>query len=413
MDRREFLLSTSAMLAMGCTHVAGRESVLPSWQEGELDIHFIHTGVGEQTFFIFPDGTSMLVDCGDYQKRDPEYAKFVPAMPSSRMSGGEWVARYIKRMIDRREIDYVMVSHWHDDHVLGLADIAKSFSIGVWTDHQFPKHGDYGCRGTDAESLKLASSLIPLAGRAVPFEVGAENQFYLRNDLYARRYGNFAIRNLAANCVLWDGKSGKIDFAGPHLQATHNKKGILENMLSSAFRIDYGDFSYYSGGDVEKSLINSDGSEVDWEEQVGMAAGKVAVCKTNHHAYWDAMHEGFVRQIRARAYLSSVWSPSQVNNRSLSVMMSKSLYPGERMVYYGFIPHGKGAETSPFVGGISPMQGHFVVRVAPGGHRYVIYTLDASDESMRVIDRQDYEVVSPTSACRHILPMGFPTCHSC
>ena len=28
----------------------------PGWNPGELDIHFIQTGVGEQTFFIFPDG---------------------------------------------------------------------------------------------------------------------------------------------------------------------------------------------------------------------------------------------------------------------------------------------------------------------------------------------------------------------
>ena len=27
------------------------------WKPGELDIHFIQTGCGEQTFFVFPDGT--------------------------------------------------------------------------------------------------------------------------------------------------------------------------------------------------------------------------------------------------------------------------------------------------------------------------------------------------------------------
>ena len=46
------------------------------WRPGELDIHFIQTGCGEQSFFIFPDGTTMLVDCGDFYR--PQYLRHVP-----------------------------------------------------------------------------------------------------------------------------------------------------------------------------------------------------------------------------------------------------------------------------------------------------------------------------------------------
>ena len=38
---------------------------LPSWQEGWMDIHHIATGNGENSFFVVPDGTTMLVDLGD------------------------------------------------------------------------------------------------------------------------------------------------------------------------------------------------------------------------------------------------------------------------------------------------------------------------------------------------------------
>lgn len=35
---------------------------LPAWTEGCLDIHSINTGRGESTFYILPDGTTMLID---------------------------------------------------------------------------------------------------------------------------------------------------------------------------------------------------------------------------------------------------------------------------------------------------------------------------------------------------------------
>ena len=63
-DRRGFIGlgagAVGAWAAGGCS----TERKYPGWRAGELDIHFIHTGVGEQTFFIFPDGTTMLLDSG-------------------------------------------------------------------------------------------------------------------------------------------------------------------------------------------------------------------------------------------------------------------------------------------------------------------------------------------------------------
>ena len=116
--RREFVKGGAAALALpglgGCLTGGAVGSAYAGWRPGELDIHFIHTGVGEQTFFIFPDGTTMLLDCGD--THHAKYMKDVPPMPDASRYGGEWVSRYIQRLIPQREIDYAMVSHWHGDH---------------------------------------------------------------------------------------------------------------------------------------------------------------------------------------------------------------------------------------------------------------------------------------------------------
>ena len=72
MTRRNFLAAGVALGMAGYGKVAAREALpcvgerYPGWRQGELDIHFIQTGTGEQTFFIFPDGTTMLLDCGDF-----------------------------------------------------------------------------------------------------------------------------------------------------------------------------------------------------------------------------------------------------------------------------------------------------------------------------------------------------------
>jgi hypothetical protein len=49
--------------------------VLESWQDGRLDIHQINTGRGNATFFILPDGTTLLIDAGELKLTDPQKHK--------------------------------------------------------------------------------------------------------------------------------------------------------------------------------------------------------------------------------------------------------------------------------------------------------------------------------------------------
>ena len=47
--------------------------ILPAWQEGEMDIHFINTTTGESAFVIMPDGTQLRrrkFSCQDQFRRE-------------------------------------------------------------------------------------------------------------------------------------------------------------------------------------------------------------------------------------------------------------------------------------------------------------------------------------------------------
>jgi hypothetical protein len=44
--------------------------VLPAWNEGSLYIHHISTGRGNASYFVMPDGTTILIDAGE---ADPSF----------------------------------------------------------------------------------------------------------------------------------------------------------------------------------------------------------------------------------------------------------------------------------------------------------------------------------------------------
>ncbi|MGN0832864.1 MAG: ComEC/Rec2 family competence protein [Kiritimatiellia bacterium] len=402
--RRTFIrtgAAAAALAALGRAH-GGAAATCPGWRPGELDIHFIHTGVGEQTFFVFPDGTTMLLDCGD--THHAKYMRDVPPLPSAERCGGEWVSRYLRRLVPQREIDYLMVSHWHGDHIgdpslgcwrnaqgeqiCGISAVAEDFRFRRYFDHQFPHPGRYAL-DPDPEAYARFQAWLAKARAAgldaQPFRVGALDQIRLQHD--AARYPQFHVRNLCANAVVDDGKGGTVDCGAGHVQS--GRRTIHENRLSAAIRIDYGNFSYYTGGDNELELCRADGTPFNWERRVGEACGPVDVAKTNHHAGTHAMSPEFCAAVRPRVWLSSVWQAAMVDHHSLKSMCSRTLYSGERYVCFGYIADRVKAVAAAYGDDIAPA-GHAVVKVAPGGDAYEVFTLDAHDESMRVLARRAF-----------------------
>ena len=131
---------------------------LPAWREGELDIHHINTGRGEAQLLILPDGTSVLVDMSG---KTIEQAPFsLPTRPDASRPPGEWVARYVQRVLPSgmRKLDYALISHFHGDHMgvivpgsprspngyqlSGITQVAESVDIAKVIDRGWP-HYDY------------------------------------------------------------------------------------------------------------------------------------------------------------------------------------------------------------------------------------------------------------------------------
>ena len=128
-----------------------------------------------------------------------------------------------------------------------------------------------------------------------------------------------------------------------------------------------------------------------YEERVGEVVGPVCVCKTNHHAFFPSMRDAFVTSVRPQLFLSSAWSPNQQNVVTLTRMMSRENYEGDRFVAYGAIPdfRMRQFEKLGLTRYLTPT-GHAVVKVVPGGFAFKLYTLSAEDESMRIVGVADF-----------------------
>ena len=100
--------------------------VFRGWTEGTLDIHHINTGKGESAFFILPDGTTMLIDAGASKRSKP---RVTDAKPNDSLTPGEWISRYIFHFMEKqseKKIDYVLLTHFHGDHIGQLSPQAKT-----------------------------------------------------------------------------------------------------------------------------------------------------------------------------------------------------------------------------------------------------------------------------------------------
>src|SRR5213082_3391507 len=110
-DIRCVLLQALACALLSAA-VAGAESK-------SLQIFFVDVEGGQATLLVSPSGQSMLVDTGwpGFNGRDAD--RIVSAARSAGL----------------HQIDYVVITHYHVDHVGGVAQLADRIKIGTFVDH--------------------------------------------------------------------------------------------------------------------------------------------------------------------------------------------------------------------------------------------------------------------------------------
>lgn len=378
---------------------------LAPWTPGTLDIHHLATGRGSATLVVMPDGTSLLIDAGaSLNSLDVSAAP----RPDASRRPGEWIARYVQRQLlptGRKGIDYMLVTHLHPDHLgdvndamprsrdgsyrlTGVMDVAESMPIGTLIDRGYPDY-DYPHTQTApfATNYQAFVRSRQRAGLAVEkFAVGRGDQ--IRPLRGSAQPAAFAIRNVAADGIVWQGTGDKTTALFPPLSTLSRDDMPNENMCSIAIRIGYGPFAYFSGGDLTSYTFDGDRPWRDVLTAAARAVGPVDVATADHHGMFDGLNAEIVRTLRPRSWVIPTWHISHPDTLQLERMLSERLYPGPRDIFATNVMAANELMNQRLLRKLQSTNGHVVIRVAPGGGSFTTFVTDNRDENDTVLVRR-------------------------
>lgn len=393
-----------ASSASGSPLSAGAGEVLPLWAEGYMDIHFINTGRGECALYIFPDGTTMLVDAAGsllkYHEKMPSDPKPSAGVPSSDVI--EHYLRHYMPEASKGRLDYYMLSHYHSDHMGSYADTLPMHPSGEFRLAGFADIGSrFPCdklifRGDPEVYISGDHSSQPAMDNLFAYvkwaekengtkfeymEPGRDDEIVLKKN--AEAYPGFKVQNIAASGFVWTGSGvesrtqipSKEELAGAGKEAYP-----AENIMSCVFTVDYGKFNYYCGGDLQYNG-RSEYPYKDMESQVAGVLSEVDVMKADHHGTGTTNAESLVKVLNPSAVVINVWRDVQPNRATVERIFT--IRP-DCMVYTTNMADLNREILGEYIQKLVATNGHVVIRVAPGGDTYYIYVLDDTNEEYRI-----------------------------
>jgi len=84
-----------------------------------LQIYFVDVEGGQATLFVTPEGQSLLIDTGWPGNNGRDADRIVAAAHDAGIN----------------KIDFVLITHYHDDHVGGAPQLAERIPVGTFIDH--------------------------------------------------------------------------------------------------------------------------------------------------------------------------------------------------------------------------------------------------------------------------------------
>jgi len=338
---------------------------LDRWVAGTLDIHQISTGQGNAAFVVMPDGTTLLIDAG---------------------GSAAGIASYIDHILPpgaRRRLDYVVITHFHGDHIGAIAELSGLLPIGKLIDRGWPDYA-YPAPATDTTTVNyrtfVATRVANHALVAERIRVGRTDQVIPVVDRSSS--GDFDVRGVAANGEVWTGRGIATEMRFPTL-ATPASDLPWENICSIGLKIRYGRFDFFTGGDMYGIPDPGVPSWVDLETPVARAIGPTDVHVVNMHGSISVENPAFLMTLRSRVIVLPSWSATHPSADVLKRAMAPRAYPGPRDVFATILREptrlALGARADQLAG-----VGHVVVRVANGGASYRVVVADQSTESLTV-----------------------------
>jgi competence protein ComEC len=194
-----------------------------------LDIYFIDVEGGQSTLFVTPSGESLLVDTGYAGNNGRDVSRIMAAVRDAGL----------------KQIDYLLITHFHPDHDGGVVELASRIPIRTFIDH-----GDFG------DGLKVATPAAVDAYKAY-LPIRAKGK-HVRPVLGAR----LPLKDVQVTFVSTAGRTidhavegAAMPTAGCPTSAAPEPN--FENPRSTGFHLRFGDFRVIDVGDLSGGPLYS------------------------------------------------------------------------------------------------------------------------------------------------------------
>jgi beta-lactamase superfamily II metal-dependent hydrolase len=212
-------------------------------QNNTLRIYWIDAEGGAATLFVAPSGESMLFDTG-FRVNDRDAKRIYATAQKAGL----------------KQIDYVVVSHWHEDHEGGLAALSKMIPMGHFYDHGNGVEEADRVRLDDYKRVAGAKRTIVKPGDTIPLR-GVQVQVVSSEAMIAKAINGGGPNPLCANAA-------QMSPAGP------------ENQRMVGLLVTYGKFKLLSLADL------------DWQKEMELVCpinkvGQVTMYTVGRHGGLD------------------------------------------------------------------------------------------------------------------------------
>lgn len=350
------------------------------WVPGTLEIHHIYVGQGDAVLVIAPSGKTLLYDIGerDWPLHD----------------NADLVTQYITQVTGKKELDYIVLSHFHQDHVGNskLTESGSQYDGGIFylLKKKAIKVHKVIDRGFDPILPRT-----PIATKYKQFSESEEGKKLLPRETAKLGPGQIDLGKelnimvVAANGKAWkDGKEVTI-LSEAEIKADPPPS---ENDLSLCLKISWNDFEYFIGGDLSgQDNVSPFGYKYhDIESGVADAIGNVEVYRVSHHGSDHSSNEKFVNTLDPEVSIDSSGTGNRFGHPRQTVI--DRLLNTSDLFITSREGGASGAKYKRAVEG-----GNVVVRVYNGGYNYDVSVVRSyrsytdTEEAKHLDDLLDYE----------------------
>jgi len=252
-----------------------------------LDIYFIDVEGGAATLIVTPQGESLLIDTG---------------FPGDRDAGR--IARVAMEVAGLKQIDHCVITHWHQDHVGGVASLAKLIPIKKYYDHGLPQ-----TIASDMQVENIEAYKVTTEGKSNTLKSGDEIA------LKRLKYPLLKVRVLAAGGVVLGEQSNvpQIRPCGDNFEA--KAEDTSDNANSIGILLTFGRFKFFDGGDLTWNVEN----RLACPRNI---VGRVDVYQVDHHGMNSSNNPALVAALNPRVAIIDSGPRKGAESRTFATLKS-------------------------------------------------------------------------------------------